>query len=443
MFRRSVIPLSVFALLASFCPVLMSAEFGATTQYFPQVAAGAGSVTNFSVHNPGAVPATVRLELRSSDGASFYDSSVTIPPAGSQTVAVGGGISALKVGWARLTATAGEFTAAESFQLNIGGADLPRVGVLPMSPVSKLRFFGLVSGDTNTGIAMANPSETNTANISVRLLTTTGDVLLTSSATLGPRAHSARFLSEDPWFPGLVTFEGVVDVQSTEPVVLTMLRSDNSLLSAAPVITVSTTEISAGSVTTDYLADGAVTSPKLANQSVTTAKIADGAVGFGKLSADVNNYFSLVNATLLTMWEPNDGKTRLLFPYVTNQVGYDTGIVITNTGLDPLGTAATSGTATVYYYGTMASGGVTPPPQTTVSISPGRNVTFAISQGGVPGATGSAAGFQGYIVVVCNFPFGHGHYLISDVAAEHIAWGGEALVLPQTRDPNRVESRGH
>jgi hypothetical protein len=440
MFRRSIISLFLVAFLS---PVLMAAEFGATTQYFPQVAAGAGSVTNFSVHNPGVVAATVRLELRSSDGASFYDSTVTIPPAGSQTVSVGSGITALKVGWARLSATAGEFTAAESFQLTIGGEDLPRVGVLPMSPVGKLRFFGLVSGGANTGIAVANPSDTNTANISVRLLTTTGTVLMTSTTSLAPRTHSARFLSETPWFPGLVTFEGMVDVESTEPVILTMLRSDDSLLSAAPVITASTSTLTAGSVTTDYLADGAVTSPKLADHSVTNAKIADGAVGFGKLSADVNNYFGVINAAMLAMWEPNDGKTRLLFPFVSNQVGYDTGIVITNTGLDNLGTTGKSGTATVYYYNGAVGHLGSIAPQTTGTIAPGESTIFSLSSGGVPGATSSAANFRGYIIVICNFPFGHGHYVITDLAGDFGSWGGEAIVLPQTRDPNRVESRGH
>jgi hypothetical protein len=440
MFRRSAISFSVFSLL---CSVLISAEFGTTTQYFPQVAAGPGAVTSFSIHNPGAVTATVRLELRSSDGASFYDSTVSIPPSGSQTVAVGSGLSTLKIGWARLTATAGEFTAAESFQLNVGGPELPRIGVLPMNPVGKLRFFGLVGGSSNTGIAMANPSETNTANISVRLLNTAGNVLLTGSTTLAPRAHSARFLTETPWFPGLVTFEGVVDVESTEPIILTMLRSDNSLLSTSPVITISTSEVTAGSVTTDYLADGAVTAPKLADQAVTSEKIADGAVGFAKLGADVNNYFGVVNAAVLALWELNDGKTRLLFPFVANQMGFDTGIVITNTGLDPFGTTGKSGTATVYYYGSMDSGGAPPPSQTSASIAPGKSLAFAISQGGVPGATSSAQGFQGYIVVVCDFPFGHGHYFISDLGMQKMAWGGEALVLPPTRDPTRVESRGH
>ncbi len=440
MFRRCVISLSLFAWI---CSGAVSAQFGVTTQYFPQVAAGGGAVTSFSIHNPGTVAATVRLDLRGSDGTGFHDSTVTIPPSGTQTVSVGSGASVLKIGWARLTATTGEFTASESFQITAGGQELPRVGVLPMSPVTKLRFFGLVGPNSNTGVAVANPSESNTASLSVRLLNTAGSVLLTTSATLPPRGHSARFLTETPWFPGLVTFEGMVDIESTEPVILTMLRSDNSFLSAAPVITATASGLSAGAVTTDYLADSAVTTSKIANQSVTTSKISDGAVGFAKLGTEVNNYFSAVNAAMLAMWEPNDGKTRLLFPYVSNQAGFDTGFAITNTGLDPMGTAGVTGTAKVYYYGRTSASSQAPAPQTTFSMAPGQQVVFNLSGGGVPGATSNAATFQGYIVVVCNFPFAHGHYVVTDVGASRVAWGGEALVLPPTRDATRVESRGH
>jgi|GEM_PF-4785102 len=49
----------------------LSDQFGSQIQYFSQVAAGAGSVTSFSIHNPGDLAATVRLELRSSDTEKF------------------------------------------------------------------------------------------------------------------------------------------------------------------------------------------------------------------------------------------------------------------------------------------------------------------------------------------------------------------------------------
>jgi hypothetical protein len=97
--------------------------------------------------------------------------------------------------------------------------------------------------------------------------------------------------------------------------------------------------------------------------------------------------------------------TNLLFPYVTNQGGFDTGIALVNTSLDnatgstgtppnqPFNTTTQHGICTVYYFGSMASGGSLPTPQTTTDIAAGQMVIFAISQGGVAGATSSAAGF--------------------------------------------------
>lgn len=440
MYTRSILFLF---LLVSLSSTQVLGQFGATTQYFAQVAAGPEAMTTFSIHNPGSTPSNVRLEMRASDGSAFHDSTVAIPAGGLQTVTIGRGVSTLKVGWARLSATSGEFTASESFQLKSGGMNLPVVGVLPMSPVSRLRIFGLINAVSNTGIAIANPSETNSANLTVRLLTNSGTMLMMTTITLGPRMHSSRFLNETPWFPGLLNYEGMIDIESTEPIILTMLRSDNNSFSSAPILTPMTAGLPIGSVTTDYLAEGAVTTAKVQNAAITSDKIAEGAIGFAQLAADVNNYFNMVNAAMLTLWEPSDGKTRLLIPFVSNEGGLDTGIVITNTGQDPMGTSGKTGTATVYYYGGMTSGGQLPAPQTTFSISPGHSFSFSLSTGGVSGSVSSTSGFQGYVIIVCNFPFGHGHYVITDLGMNRIAWGGEALILPPTRDPTRTESRGH
>ncbi len=141
--------------------------------------------------------------------------------------------------------------------------------------------------------------------------------------------------------------------------------------------------------------------------------------------------------------EPSNNETRLLFPYVSNQGGFDTGIAIANTALDPFGTTTAHGTCTIHYYGQMASGGALPAPQTTTDIAAGQLVSFAISQGGVPGATSSAAGFQGYIIAVCNFPLAHAFYFFSDVAASRVGTSGHALVLPSTRTNAVVETRSN
>ena len=57
---------------------------------------------------------------------------------------------------------------------------------------------------------------------------------------------------------------------------------------------------------------------------------------------------------------------NLLFPFVTNQAGFDTGIAIANTSQDPFGTSPQEGTITLNYY----SAGTPPSAQTTDAVVP-------------------------------------------------------------------------
>jgi len=133
--------------------------------------------------------------------------------------------------------------------------------------------------------------------------------------------------------------------------------------------------------------------------------------------------------------------TNLLFPFVTNQAGFDTGMALVNTSLDnagnkvPFNTATQHGTCTVYYFGVMAGGGALPAPQTTADIAAGQHVAFSLGSGGVAGATSSTQGFQGYAIARCNFQYAHGYAFISNfgIAAgntSNFAQGYIALVIP-------------
>jgi hypothetical protein len=110
-------------------------------------------------------------------------------------------------------------------------------------------------------------------------------------------------------------------------------------------------------------------------------------------------------------------QTDLLFPFVTNQAGFDTGLAISNTSTDPLGTAPQAGTCTLSWYGSSA-------PATYLIPSP-------IASGTSYAALASvlAPGFQGYVIAVCNFQYAHGFAFVSDVGARNLAMGYLALVL--------------
>jgi len=123
--------------------------------------------------------------------------------------------------------------------------------------------------------------------------------------------------------------------------------------------------------------------------------------------------------------------TALLFPYVTNMSGFDTGIAIANTTVDPFGTGAQAGTCTLNWYGnatttsnpaasTLGAGGVG-----SSAVIPAGVVVTALASTTVPG-------FQGYMIAVCQFQYAHGFAFISDLGARNLAMGYLALVMNET-----------
>jgi len=125
-------------------------------------------------------------------------------------------------------------------------------------------------------------------------------------------------------------------------------------------------------------------------------------------------------------------RTILLFPFITNQAGFDTGIVIANTSSDPLANSTgrqQQGACTLYYYGSTTGGGAAPAAQTTQVVPTGTQLVFTLSGGGNYGAPG-APGFQGYMFALCNFQFAHGYAFVTKMGAVDIAHGYLALVVP-------------
>lgn len=136
-------------------------------------------------------------------------------------------------------------------------------------------------------------------------------------------------------------------------------------------------------------------------------------------------------------------QTNILFPFVSNQGGFDTGIAIANTSSDPFGTAAQSGNCELNYYGGTTGGGAAPSKQTTTSaVASGAQAIFTLSSGGTNGIA-ATPGFQGYIIATCNFRFAHGFAFISDVGAQRLSHGYLALVIDPSRTGITAETLGH
>jgi len=133
-------------------------------------------------------------------------------------------------------------------------------------------------------------------------------------------------------------------------------------------------------------------------------------------------------STPLAAFDINLCTCDLLFPFVTNQSGFDTGIALANTSLDPFKTGPQQGTVTLNYFGSTVGGGVAPPPFTTQTVPAGQELIFNLSGGGNFGVP-AVPGFEGYIIAVANFQYCHAFAFISDVGAQKVAEGYLAIQL--------------
>jgi hypothetical protein len=124
--------------------------------------------------------------------------------------------------------------------------------------------------------------------------------------------------------------------------------------------------------------------------------------------------------------------TNLLFPFVTNQAGFDTGIAISNTSTDPFGVPQRqqAGACTVNYYGSSLAGPAPPAQRTSSTVASGSHLAFVVSSGGTHGIA-PTPGFQGYLIVQCDFRYGHGFAFITDgpIGAARVAEGYLGLVM--------------
>jgi len=180
----------------------------------------------------------------------------------------------------------------------------------------------------------------------------------------------------------------------------------------------------------------------------TTAAVT-AAVGIGPIQASSSGPVSFaansINAG--TVATAGDCVTNLLFPFLTNQVGFDSSIQIANTSSDDLafgsgnGATSQSGTCTLSFYPTdlttqtsTASGTAGTPSQVT---------TPSIPSGGVYSTLQSATSFKnqsGYMFAVCRFLNGHGFSFVTNgpSATATISQGLLALVVTTAGSSPRV-----
>jgi hypothetical protein len=122
----------------------------------------------------------------------------------------------------------------------------------------------------------------------------------------------------------------------------------------------------------------------------------------------------------------NACRSNLLFPFIVNGGGYETGMAIVNTTKDPWGTQSQTGNCTVVFYGRSGTSDVCLTQQSNKTISGGQFLAWTLGGGGDVPATPN---FTGYAIAQCNFQYGHGFAFITDTRVERVAHGYLALVL--------------
>jgi hypothetical protein len=120
--------------------------------------------------------------------------------------------------------------------------------------------------------------------------------------------------------------------------------------------------------------------------------------------------------------------TSLLYPYVVNVLGFDTGIAIANTSTDTFGTSPQQGTCTLNFYGSTAPSAAF----TSANVATGTVYSTLAST--------VAPGFAGYMIATCNFQYAHGFAFVSDVGARNLAMGYLALVIVPSSSGGRTGS---
>lgn len=128
-------------------------------------------------------------------------------------------------------------------------------------------------------------------------------------------------------------------------------------------------------------------------------------------------------------------QTTLLYPFVTGASGFDTGIAVANTSMDPFNTTNQNGSCTLYPYGvTVAAAGDTPfstpvkgcdmianpLPGTNCFGGDGTSLTIAAGTVGTGLASALLPGFRGYVIAICNFQYAHGYAAVTDLGIRNL-----------------------
>ncbi|HYR83036.1 MAG TPA: hypothetical protein VE422_03045 [Terriglobia bacterium] len=187
---------------------------------FPHYADGGGWTTQVVLVNTTDSTITGSVDFLGTGGST---SSYSIAPRSSQRVVTSGAGSVIQAGAVRVTPAAGN--AAPSglsiFSFKSNGVTVTEAGVPVLRASQSFRMYEIECGDhpgeLQTGIAIANPSTTNAATVTLDMSDLNGvSTGKTSTLTIPPSGHFSAFMTQLPGFESLGwPFHGVLRISTT------------------------------------------------------------------------------------------------------------------------------------------------------------------------------------------------------------------------------------
>jgi hypothetical protein len=281
----------------------------------------------------------------------------------------------------------------------------------------------------NPGTSSTAPGTSFTVNISELVggafLTQTGEQgQVVTPPNIGTANSADQIIITLANVPGSATIYVPQTVSQTSGGTTTLTIANSTAVSSGPLANLVGLTPSSGTVTIPYTvtasaATGALTFPvPVIVQFAANSAGAQTAItvneSYGPAAAALTGPATSVPTFLASTFTPVSGsainlcQTSLLFPFVSNQLGFDTGIVLANTSTDNLSTipgktsvaVPQSGTCTLSFYGQglpATSTGVADP---MGNLPTAQTHAFTLSS--------VAPGFQGYIIASCPFLYAHG-----------------------------------
>jgi hypothetical protein len=228
---------------------------GSNVQTISHIADGGGWRSTIILVNTDTVPALYAVNFRTDAGASYTpplqlgSAAGTIPVGGSVIIETADTASAVSEGWAQVTSNQSiGGTAIFSYDPWSQEAAVP----LLTSGGVKLQIPYQVGNGLALGIALANPSATQTANITEIIRDQSGKQLASRTLTLAALNHSAF----NPTFPSTIAVGGVVEYDSNVNIYALGIRSSPEGTGLAFTSLDAVLPLAASAATISHIADG-------------------------------------------------------------------------------------------------------------------------------------------------------------------------------------------